>query len=173
MKEGQKRIKNDDFQQVEKCNICGDLFWAKSEYELGNWQRECEACREKRKFEQEKRDKQIRENGEKFLRDGQIYAWKLGEDILFNDEWELNPPEREFEINLTNIDDKVRELRKNGSKSITWHPYCFSVLLEFMKRNGFGVCPDSTFVFMGVEHYEGERGDYEYVLNPSPTYKNK
>ena len=47
MKLEQKRVRNNEFEQVEKCCKCGKLFWAKSTYELGCWQDACLLCEKK------------------------------------------------------------------------------------------------------------------------------
>ena len=89
MKQGQERVTDDDFQQVEKCETCGKLFWAVSELELGNWQRDCSDCSSRIKKEEEEKEEHIKKNGKPRLGyKKQIFAWTLGNDTVFNRDYE-------------------------------------------------------------------------------------
>lgn len=96
LKEGQKRIENDAFQQVEKCETCGKLFWAVSEFESGNWKRYCSVCEQKIRKETEDEENRIKKEGKpRYGYGGQIFAWTLGGKSVFNTEYE--PSERKTE----------------------------------------------------------------------------
>ena len=95
MKKGQKRIKNDDFEQMEECYSCHNLFWAKSKWELGNWERHCNKCQKKNDEEEKAKEDNIKKNGRKIVSSGgQIKGWILGDEKLFNIEYK---PETEKE----------------------------------------------------------------------------
>ena len=161
MKVENKRIKDDDFQELVKCSICPRLFWAISVYELGDWQNNCRICRGRLEEEEKKRQQNIRENGRKIIRNEQTYAWELESEIVFNEDYTY-PTLKNSSINSTNIDDIIREQKKKGTKSITWHPYLFDLLLHFQKVNGFVAGIESPIKYMGVNHTEGKAGNYEF-----------
>lgn len=93
MKEGDKRVHNNHFEQVEKCNTCGKLFWATSFLELGNWHINCLKCRIKLEKQQKEQEENIRKNGRpRYGSKGQIFAWTLDEECVFNFDYE--PSER-------------------------------------------------------------------------------
>ena len=165
LKLGDKRIHKDDFEQVEECSKCDVLFWAEGEYEMGNWQDECVSCRAKEEEKRRKRKQDIMTNGREVKRNERIFAWILGDQIIFNDKWEVRTTKRVFKTNTTNMDDVIRELRIKGAKTITWHPYLFDSLLVFMMANGLVTGIEQPVSFMTVEHFEGEDGDYEYKIN--------
>lgn len=124
MKEGDKRVYKDDFQQVEKCNTCEKLFWANSEFELGNWERNCLACSKKIAREEDKKNKRIIKNGVPYFGyKGQIYAWKLGKEVFYNQEYEPSDEkiilggnrkmsEMEYVANGFNILEKIQDAYK-------------------------------------------------------------
>ena len=161
MKEGDKRIKDDDFQEVVECHICCKLFWAVSEWELGNWQDKCRICRIKLEKEEKERIQNVRYNGRKILRNEQTYAWELEGEIVFNEDYTY-PTLKNSNVNLSNIDDVIREEKKKGVKSITWHPYLFDLLLAFQEASGFYSGIESPVTYMNVKHIEGKMGEYEY-----------
>ena len=97
MKLNQKRIKNNDFEQIKQCNKCHSLFWAKSEYELGNWEDFCSPCKEENKTEQNLREQKIKEQGIPIIgHNGQIKGWSLNGEKLYNQLYE--PSEKEVEL---------------------------------------------------------------------------
>ena len=95
MKYEQKRINNDDFEQVERCITCKRLFWAKSYLEMGNWEYECKKCRMIRNNKNEEEHEFIKKNGKARYGGNGIFAWTLGEKTTFNMEYE--PTEKEYE----------------------------------------------------------------------------
>ena len=163
MKEGDKRIRNDDFEQVVECYECHALFWATSEYELGNWQNSCNKCRKIREKKQEEKEKNIKENGETIKVGEKIVGWELGEDVVYNYGFTTDIKPRGG-IGPFNIDDKIRELKKKGKRKITWHPDLYLFLLEFILANGFHSKLKPPFTYMQVKHYLGEEGNYNYLL---------
>lgn len=161
MKQGQKRVGNDDFEQVEECITCKTLFWAVSKWELGNWENECRECSVKREAKEQKRVDKIKKEGKEVRRNGQVFGWSLYGEVIYNDDW--TPPEhKNSTINASNIDDVIRENKKKGVKNITWHPFLFDSLLYFIRMNGYSTGLESPITYMGVKHFEGENGDYEY-----------
>lgn len=88
MKEETKRIKNDDFEQTNKCYLCHKLFWAKSIYELGNWENFCKTCSRKNTKELENQEENIKKYGTKiYSAGGQIKGWILKKDKIYNPEY--------------------------------------------------------------------------------------
>jgi hypothetical protein len=108
MKIGDRRIQDNDFQQVEECYSCKKLFWASSEYELGNWQQECPECRKARE--------------EKYERET---------DTVENRTIDGKP------LTVANIDDYIRARKMEGIKRFYWTPEEWVALGQLMSGNGF------------------------------------
>lgn len=162
MKQGQKRIIDDDFQQVEECYVCSKLFWAASIYELGNWQTLCGFCEKEERTKENNRQNCIQKNGTKLYGyKKRIRGWKLKNEIFANPKYSIDNLELGG-INRTNIDDKIRELKKLGIKKIVWNPILFYLVDYFSRTIGYFQESDTEFVFMGVAHVKGEKGNYRY-----------
>ena len=100
MKLYQKRIKNDDFEQVEECHKCKKLFWAKSEYELGNWENFCKFCEKENKKELKLNEDNIKKNGKAvYGANGQIKGWELDVEKVLNSEYQMSEKEIEMQAN--------------------------------------------------------------------------
>ena len=85
MKKEDKRIHNNDFEQVEECYICKKLFWAKSKLELGNWETHCKKCDNKKIEELLQKEGFIRKNGiPHYGSNNQVFAWTSEKGTLFN-----------------------------------------------------------------------------------------
>ena len=148
---GDKRIHNNDFEQFEKCITCNKGFWATSEYELGNWQNECSACRKvkenKEKLAAKKFKKELELYGEKIFYSGKLLGWMYKNNFYFADF------EPEF-VFTPNIDDKIREARKNGEKNLYWDMKEYFSIDYLAKAQGFLVeHKNGGFTFMGVRHH--------------------
>lgn len=84
MKLEQKRVRNNEFEQVEKCCKCGKLFWAKSTYELGCWQDACLLCEKKETQEFEVKKKLFVEQGRELKgSDNQVYGWEFNGEHIY------------------------------------------------------------------------------------------
>ena len=151
--EGQKRIKNDDFEQVVACYLCGKLFWAKSELELGNWEYTCKQCRKENEQKENRRKAKIVQNGEKLYGyNGMIRGWKLGDETLYNTNYDCSNINIDG-INTTNIDEKIREMKRTRLKEIIWKPELFYLVDYLAMQCGFGnQIVNDSFTFMGVLH---------------------
>ena len=107
MKKEDKRIHNNDFEQVEECYICKKLFWAKSRYELGNWETECKFCQDKSEEEREKKNEFIKKNGTpRYGSNNQIFVWTLEKDAVFNLDYkpQSNEEEEIWASGFVNVD---------------------------------------------------------------------
>lgn len=166
MKEGQKRVKNDDFQEVARCLDCKNLFWADSEYELGNWQHTCNKCRKKAEKLERARINKIKKEGKPITGQNGILGWKLGKEEVFNCDY---PYTEDFkDINTSNIDDLIRNIkRENFGKKMTilWHPILYEILLYFIYFvGGFGSFFGKKEIdYMGVKHKKYLKTD-KYIV---------
>lgn len=73
-KVGDKRVRNNDFEQYEECNDCKKGFWATSDYELGNWKRYCKECEKTNQIATQKEEAKL----EKFIEENKEIAKKEG-----------------------------------------------------------------------------------------------
>ena len=150
MKKEDKRIRNNDFEQVEECKTCKNLFWAKSYLELGNWESDCNACK-KNQIHKAKQKKELFIKQGKEIRgiQNQIYGWELNGEQLLNEKYDSA-------LGITyvpNIDDTIREFKKKHKKVLHWFLNEFQNIKAFAYRNGFAISPEVTeFRFMGILH---------------------
>ena len=132
---GDKRIRNDNFQQFEKCYTCKKGFWAKSRYELGNWERFCNSC-------QKKVDKKYQKK----------YAKEIKETLDFSTSVTF-----EIEKLACNIDDIIREkkrelLYKKLPMKLKWTEDEYNAIKLCMVRNGWFMPKGKSIKFMGISH---------------------
>ena len=159
MKLYQKRIKNDEFEQVEKCLSCGELFWAKQWYD--DWERECPKCVKKSKLEEQKVLKEAKKTGKpiKNYKD-EILGWDYKNSFYQNEKYNIDYNEECIidgkKITFDNIDDYIREEKRKGKKVLYWPEIGLRILQDFVLMNGYG---DINFFrenggeYMGVKHY--------------------
>ena len=150
MKKEDKRIRNNDFEQVEECYTCKKLFWAKSRYELGNWESDCNACKKNQIHKaKQKKDLFIKQGKEIKGIHNQIYGWELNGEQLLNEGYD---PDLGITY-IPNIDDTIREFKKNGKMILHWTLNEFSNIKAYAYKNGFAISPTSnSFRFMGILH---------------------
>ena len=165
MKKEAKRVKNNDFEQTEECHECGKLFWAKSVYELGNWEDICAKCKIYLRKLEIKRLERIKTKGKAIKGEGGILGWKFGKEELINANY--NFPERYKDLTLSNIDDKIREIKRNNiDKKITirWGIIPFEILRHLIWIERFGVMLKNKFRYMGVTHIKDIKVDRLIVV---------
>jgi DNA-directed RNA polymerase subunit M/transcription elongation factor TFIIS len=160
MKLGQKRIKNDNFEIVEKCSDCGKLFWMKADG-YDDFYSKCRKCL---KIEEDK-ENEVFENAKKNGKEiknkkGDVVGWTYKGYFYNNPNYFIDFSDEciieNIKINILNIDDFIREKRKNGFKKLYWTEQALDILRNFVIANGYG---DINFfgknggMYMGVRHY--------------------
>src|SRR3990167_10201411 len=127
-----KRIRNNDFEQFEKCNSCNKGFWAKSKYELGNWESDCKKCSEK-----------IEKN----------YRNEYSSEIKSTKEfYDFITPE--ISKLASTIDDVIREKKRELINNklplkIGWIKNKFMAIKFFIVNQGWPMPKGKKFQFMG------------------------
>ena len=162
MIEGQKRVKNNDFQEVAKCLSCKSLFWADSEYELGNWQRICNKCGKIDEKQEQVRIDKVKKEGKPFKGLYGIIGWKLGKEEVINYQY---PFPKEFS-DISQIDDLVRKIKRENLKKITiiWNPILYEMLLDFILFQGYGnFLGKKKIRYMGITHKKSLKVE-RYIL---------
>ena len=136
---GDKRIKNDDFQQFEKCYGCGKGFWATSYLEIGNWETHCKPCQKKADLAYKKKHaKEIKEK-EIFLKSLTPEIEKLAIDI----DDVIRQKKRELLIKKSVNNDLPMEMK--------WSENEFNAIKYIAFVHGYFI-PGKVMRYMGVEH---------------------
>lgn len=165
MKLKDKRINNAEFEQVEKCKTCDNLFWAQSVYELDNWEKNCQECKIKTERKEIKRQNKIKKEGKPIKGLNGIMGWKLAKEELVNPDYRFS--EKFKDIKISNIEDKIREMKKNNFGKniiIKWHPVLFDMLCGFIEIHGFGsFLGKHRLKYMGIDHVKSAKTE-DYIL---------